>query len=472
MRIRAVFFDMGGTIETFGYTHELRLQATAGVARLLETAGINLDLSAERLYALVSSGLERYKRWSVESMQELPPGQVWAEYILRDLSFDRARLDHIAEELAFYVETRFYHREMRPEIPAALAAIRAMGLKMGIVSNVNSRRQVPTNLMKYGIRNYFDPIVLSSEYGRRKPDPAIFHHAARLAHVPTSACAYVGDRVVRDIEGARRAGFAVAIQIRHDFHHGEDDSGAAPDAIIDSMTELLPLLEQEDARRASMARPSPITAILFDAGDVLYYRPQRGARFAAFLTEIGVDISGNHRAEKEALGEQAYRGKITQDQYRESLLQLYGIHRPRDIQRGKRILEEEDNNVEFFEGVRDTLLELKARRYLLGIVTDSINPVHAKLGWFERGGFGHVWDSIISSKDIGIRKPDPKIYWEALEQLGTGAEGAVFVGHDAAELAGARSVGLKTIAFHGEEGAEADFFIEKFSDLLKVPLFS
>ena len=27
--IQAVFFDMGGTIETFGYTRELRLDATA-----------------------------------------------------------------------------------------------------------------------------------------------------------------------------------------------------------------------------------------------------------------------------------------------------------------------------------------------------------------------------------------------------------------------------------------------------------
>ena len=53
------------------------------------------------------------------------------------------------------------------------------------------------NLKEYGIRQYFDPIVLSSEYGRRKPDPAIFHYAARLANVPTSECLYVGDRIAR-----------------------------------------------------------------------------------------------------------------------------------------------------------------------------------------------------------------------------------------------------------------------------------
>ena len=68
--------------------------------------------------------------------------------------------------------------------------------------------------------------MLSSEYGRRKPDPAIFHYAARLAKVPTSECIYIGDRIARDVVGAKRAGFHMAIQIAHDFQHGEQDEGA------------------------------------------------------------------------------------------------------------------------------------------------------------------------------------------------------------------------------------------------------
>jgi putative hydrolase of the HAD superfamily len=55
--------------------------------------------------------------------------------------------------------------------------------------------------------------VLSSQYGRRKPDPSIFFQAARLANLPTSACAYIGDKINRDVLGARRAGFRLALQI-------------------------------------------------------------------------------------------------------------------------------------------------------------------------------------------------------------------------------------------------------------------
>jgi hypothetical protein len=63
MTIRAVFFDMGGTIETFRYTRELRLAATPGLQERLASAGIDLHLDNQALYQLVSDGLGRYHRW-------------------------------------------------------------------------------------------------------------------------------------------------------------------------------------------------------------------------------------------------------------------------------------------------------------------------------------------------------------------------------------------------------------------------
>lgn len=181
MTIQAVFFDMGGTIETFSSTPELRLQATRGLQQRLITAGIDLQLSAEQFQGVITAGEGRYLRYKLQSMQELPPARVWREYILAEYPVDGATLEAIAEDLMQYYETHFYLRTMRPEIPAVLHAIQQMGLKIGLISNVCSRGQVPMNLEQYGIRQYFNPVVLSSTYGRRKPDPAIFHHAARLA---------------------------------------------------------------------------------------------------------------------------------------------------------------------------------------------------------------------------------------------------------------------------------------------------
>lgn len=471
MSIQAVFFDMGGTIEKIWASRELRLQATPALRQILLSAGMDLPMDNEKLYEVVMDGWNRYHAWALGTAEELSPQRVWGEYILAGYPVEQEKLAEIAQDLMFFLETRYYHREMRPEMPLVLGALKTMGLKIGLISNVCSKHQVHANLAQYGIRGYFDPIVLSSEYGRRKPDPAIFHHAARLANVPTGDCVYVGDRIARDIVGARRAGFRLAVQICHGYDHGEEDTGAAPDATIQDMTELLDLLKAEMmASGTGAVEQKQIRALLFDAGDILYFRPNRGRHLQAFLHELGIDNKEIPTAARNALKQQAYHGLIPQSQYREAILRLYGVTEPALVERGKQLMDMDDNNIEFFDGVPETLLELKEKGYRLAIITDTAMPLHVKLGWFERGGFGHVWDSIISSRDMGTQKPDPKIYYAALQQLGVQVDHAAFVGHAPEELEGARIIGLKTIAFNCNESARADYYVSKFADLLKIPL--
>jgi putative hydrolase of the HAD superfamily len=476
MTIRAVFFDMGGTIETFARTAELCLQATPGLQNLLISAGIDLGLSNEKLCEVVLDGFRRYHTWSIETADELSPLRVWSEFVLPGYPVEPGKLAEAAEDLTFYYEARFYQRELRPEAPSVLDAIQKLDLKIGLISNVCSRNLVPVNLDRYGIRHYFDPIVLSSTYGRRKPDPAIFHYAARLANVPTSKCIYVGDRIARDVIGAHKAGFQLAVQIHNDFDHGEPDNGDVADASITHMDELLEIVKAEYRKpdvlmyKASKNPDGGIRAILFDAGDILYYRKRTGRKLAKFLTELGLNPKNITPAEKRALQVQSHRGLIGQEQFHEAILRLHGVTQPEHIERGKRIMAEEDNAVHIFSGVPETLYSLKNKGFMLGIITDTAQPLHVKLNWFERGGFGNVWDSIISSAEMRVSKPHPAIYRTALQQLGVCANQAVFVGHKTSELDGAQSVGMKTVAFNYDQDAKADFYIEKFEDLLKVPV--
>ncbi len=315
MTIQAVFFDMGGTIETFRYSRESRLRATPGLRQRLLSAGIDLPWTDEQLYEVVAGGLERYHQRSLASLDELPPARVWREYVFADHPVDPLRLEAAGEDLMLYVETRFYERAMRPESPEVLEAIRRMGLKIGLISNVCSRGQVPTCLNEYGLQGFFDPIVLSSEYGRRKPDPSIFHYAARLAEAPTSACAYVGDRISRDIKGSQAAGYGLSIQIRHDFRHNEDEQGPAPDETIDSLSELAEILRREQSPQAARSRPRldpslRVRALLFDAGDILYRRPDKGRCLAEFLTARGLNVKDVPVEVVRSLREGAYRGEL------------------------------------------------------------------------------------------------------------------------------------------------------------------
>lgn len=471
MPIRTVFFDMGGTIETFWFSPEMRLRATPELQRLMLSHGIDLKLSDEQLYKLVIDGLASYHHCRLRTLIELPTRVVWSDYILADYPSIFGDLDAIAEDLMLWVETHYYCRQMRPEVPSVLNAIQQMGYKIGLISNVSSRGQVPLSLSQYGIKQYFNPIVLSSEYGRRKPDPAIFHYAARLSNCPTSECIYIGDRISRDVFGAKRAGFNQAIQINHDFNHGESDEGATPDRIISNLNEFLELLEKEyqaGKRLRQEADVRKIKAVLFDADGILYYRKSKGLELSSFIKQHRSSCKDNLGPEINQFRHQTFIGKLTFEQYMSAVLSLYGITDPNLVAQGINVALMEKEKIHFFRGEAETLKKLKARGLYLGIVTNTAQPLHVKINKLERGKIGNLWDSITPSNEVGVQKPNAKIYLLALEQLGVRADQAVFVGHNSTELQGAREVGITTIAFNYDRDARADFYIEKFTDLANL----
>jgi putative hydrolase of the HAD superfamily len=133
-------------------------------------------------------------------------------------------------------------------------------------------------------------------------------------------------------------------------------------------------------------------------------------------------------------------------------------------------IRQDDDTVAIFEGVPDTINRLKEKGFILGIITDTAMHFSRKLSWFDQHGFGCVWDVVISSKEMGARKPHPIMYEEAIRQTGILPAEAVFVGHKAYELEGARAVGMKTIAFNYEKNAVADAYIDTFNELLEVAI--
>lgn len=473
MRLTTVFFDMGGTIDIFGYSREYRIENIHHIKDCLARKFIKLDMTDEQLADSITRGASDYLHWNMTTNIELDPAEIWSRFFLKGKNIHKNDLSSIAEELAFIYETKLYHRKMRVEMPEVLATIKDMGFRLGVISNTQSLNQVRYNLEQYGILDYFDPIVLSSEYGRRKPDPAIFYHAAQLVGVPTGACAYIGDKINRDIVGAKRSGFRLAVQIKHKYDDGIEDRGATPDAIIENMRDLIPILETEKSRDQYWIEnydERKVKAIFFDAGDILYFRPRKEENLRKFLEAKNLQVKPNCEIERAKLKDLAFSGKIGRHEYYEKVLLLYGITDPEFLAEGVRAMSLDDNTVEIFTGVPETITQLKEKGYILGIITDTALPINKKLKWFDQKGFGDLWDVFISSKEIGVRKPDPEMYEKAIRQVGVSPTDAVFVGHKISELEGAHAVGMKTIAFNYEKGATADYYIDQFCDLLKVPL--
>ena len=83
------------------------------------------------------------------------------------------------------------------------------GYRLGIISNWDDTAR--SLLAKYDLIKYFDPIVISSEFGQSKPSKAIFEHALQLANVSAKDAIYVGDNYYDDVLGANLVGLETVL---------------------------------------------------------------------------------------------------------------------------------------------------------------------------------------------------------------------------------------------------------------------
>lgn len=117
-------------------------------------------------------------------------------------------------------------------------------------------------------------------------------------------------------------------------------------------------------------------------------------------------------------------------------------------------------------GVKATIDRLAQSKIPLGVVSDSECSAEQLRMHLERLGLGGAFQAVISSRDLGCTKPDPRCYFGALAALDLAPECTAFVGHDAVELAGARAIGLTSIAFNEPPGCEANIRLGHFRELL------
>jgi putative hydrolase of the HAD superfamily len=85
--------------------------------------------------------------------------------------------------------------------------------RLGIVTDAQRLFCTP-ELRTLRLEDFFDALVISSDYGFRKPDPRLFHIALAALDVPASEAAYIGNKYETDVVGAKEAGLAVAGLIR------------------------------------------------------------------------------------------------------------------------------------------------------------------------------------------------------------------------------------------------------------------
>ena len=122
-----------------------------------------------------------------------------------------------------------------------LESLRAQGYRLGMVTNGSSDTQ-REKIARWNLEPYFDEIVIESEFGRGKPDPAVFRQALAGTGAAPDEAWMVGDNLYADIGGARGVGVH-SVWIHRERLEFPDDPPAHPHRRIGHFDELHAALE-------------------------------------------------------------------------------------------------------------------------------------------------------------------------------------------------------------------------------------
>jgi phosphoglycolate phosphatase len=143
--------------------------------------------------------------------------------------------------LDLYAENTSKRSCLYPGVREGIDLLKSGGYKLGCVTNKAAQFTEPL-LRDLGLYDDFSIIISGDTLARKKPDPAPLLHAAEFFGCEPGNALMIGDSV-SDVAAARAAGFQI-VCMSYGYNHGVDIREAAPDAVIDALDEIYPLLEE------------------------------------------------------------------------------------------------------------------------------------------------------------------------------------------------------------------------------------
>ena len=148
-------------------------------------------------------------------------------------------------------------------------------------------------------------------------------------------------------------------------------------------------------------------------------------------------------------------GRITPDEFERRLAGWLGLDADRLIERMLASAVADD-------AMLDAVIAARGAGVRTGLLSNSWGGT-----LYDRSRWPELFDAVVVSAEVGLRKPDPAIYLLAAERLGLAADACVFVDDLAPNLPPARDLGLATI--HHRDAVAT---IEQLEELLGLPLRS
>ncbi|KPJ50518.1 hypothetical protein AMJ40_02630 [candidate division TA06 bacterium DG_26] len=127
-------------------------------------------------------------------------------------------------------------------------------------------------------------------------------------------------------------------------------------------------------------------------------------------------------------------------------------------------LEAHRTHCELFHDAKPTIRAIKG----LGLHTGIISDIDDDYFQFQTRLFSMdgMFDSITTSDEVGVGKPNPQIFKIALRKAGCAASESIYIGDSfEKDVVGAKKVGMQTIWYRGRDSEEADWIVETLSEI-------
>jgi len=202
------------------------------------------------------------------------------------------------------------------------------------------------------------------------------------------------------------------------------------------------------------ARPTPpagpIQAVLFDFGGVYTASPFDAVR--ARGTDLGIDpdqamlfVFGSYERDTDHPWHRAERGELSLDEAR-AMIHDQALAQGLDIDLFDMLASMSGS------GMRDEMVErtrrLRADGYRTAMITNNV--VEFRDYWRSMLPLDELFDLVVDSSEIGIRKPDPRIFDLALDQLGVRPQASIFLDDHPGNVVAAQQVGMQAILVTAE----------------------
>ncbi|MFT4822435.1 MAG: putative hydrolase of the HAD superfamily [Halioglobus sp.] len=195
-----------------------------------------------------------------------------------------------------------------------------------------------------------------------------------------------------------------------------------------------------------------LKAVVFDFGGVFTDSPFHA--FTAYAKKIGASdeqvsdiVFGGYGVDGDHPWHRVERGEITLEKARDDIMEL-GSKQGLTIDIWEVFMAMSENGGGLREELVDYVRTIRASGLATGIITNNV--VEFREHWRSMLPVEELFDFVVDSSEVGMRKPNPAIFEKALEIAGLSSEQVIFLDDYEGNVIAAEALNIQTILVDGD----------------------